>query len=54
MFDGVTCAIPGARTESQSRENAASAALPALPESTMTAAREIYEADIRPLVHERW
>ena len=30
MFDAVTCAIPGARSEAQARENASAAALPAL------------------------
>ena len=30
MFDAVTCAIPGARTAAQARENAQAAALPSL------------------------
>ena len=32
MFDAVTCAIPGAKTEEQARDNAAAASLPSLDE----------------------
>ena len=54
MFDGVTCAIPGARTPSQARDNAAAADLPPLHGPTMDAVRQIYDRDIRPHVHQRW
>jgi aryl-alcohol dehydrogenase-like predicted oxidoreductase len=54
MFDAVTCAIPGAKRPSQVEENVAAAELPAIPEATMKALREIYERRIRPLVHDRW
>ena len=54
MFDAVTCAIPGARTEHQARENAAAAGLPPLDAKTMAAVREVYDTHIRALVQDRW
>jgi aryl-alcohol dehydrogenase-like predicted oxidoreductase len=54
MFDGVTCAIPGGRSSAQVRENAASAALPPLARETMEAVQAVYDARVRPLVHQRW
>jgi aryl-alcohol dehydrogenase-like predicted oxidoreductase len=54
MFDGVTCAIPGARTESQARENAAASGLPALSPDTMAALAAVYDACIRQHVHSSW
>ena len=54
MFDGVTCAIPGAKTEEQARDNASAALLPPLDEETMAAVRAIYDEYIRPHVHARW
>ena len=54
MFDAVSCAIPGARTPAQARENAAAAALPPLPPETMAAAARVYDARIRRHVHARW
>ena len=54
MFDAVTCAIPGARTEQQARDNAAAASLPALDQKTMDAARAVYDEYIRPHVHDSW
>ncbi|HJR61213.1 MAG TPA: aldo/keto reductase [Vicinamibacterales bacterium] len=54
MFDAVTCAIPGARTEEQARGNARSASLPALDERTMAAVRDVYDEYIRPHVHSGW
>ena len=54
MFDAVTCAIPGARTEAQARENAAAAGLPPLDEATMAAVRRVYEEQIREHVHSSW
>jgi aryl-alcohol dehydrogenase-like predicted oxidoreductase len=53
-FDGVTCAIPGARTPQQARDNTAAADLPPLDARTMEAIRQIYDEDIRPHVHDRW
>jgi aryl-alcohol dehydrogenase-like predicted oxidoreductase len=54
MFDAVTCAIPGAKTPEQARDNAAAASLPPLDEQTMTDVRAIYDEHIRPHVHSRW
>jgi len=54
MFEGVTSAIPGARTAAQARENAAAAALPPLDAGTMAAVRRVYDEHIRGLVHAGW
>ena len=54
MFDAVTCAIPGARTPQQARENASAAGQHALPPDFMAAVREVYDTRIRRHVHERW
>jgi aryl-alcohol dehydrogenase-like predicted oxidoreductase len=54
MFDAVTCAIPGAKTDVQARDNCAAADLPALDESTMAKVRALYDERIRSLVHGSW
>ena len=54
MFDGVTCAIPGAKTESQAGENAAASWLPALSPDTMAALAAVYDTRIRQYVHSSW
>jgi aryl-alcohol dehydrogenase-like predicted oxidoreductase len=54
MFDAVSCAIPGARTPAQARDNAAAAALPPLTEQAMAAVRAVYDDAIRAQVHHRW
>jgi aryl-alcohol dehydrogenase-like predicted oxidoreductase len=54
MFDGVTCAIPGAKRPEQAAENCAAADLPALSEETMNAVRRMYDQHIRAQVHYRW
>jgi aryl-alcohol dehydrogenase-like predicted oxidoreductase len=54
MFDAVSCAIPGAKTPAQARENAAAATLPALGAPTMAAVKAVYDEHIRPLVHGSW
>ena len=54
MSDAVTCAIPGAKTEAQARENAAASALPPLSVSAMAAVQAVYDQLIRPLVHVSW
>ena len=54
MFDAVTCAIPGARTDEQARGNARAALLPRLDVRTMQAVRDVYDEDIRPYVHGSW
>jgi len=52
--DGVTTAIPGAKTPEQARANAAAADLAPLPPETMARIAELYEARVKPLVHQRW
>jgi aryl-alcohol dehydrogenase-like predicted oxidoreductase len=54
MFDAVSCAIPGAKTETQARDNCAAADLPALDEATMAKVGALYDERIRPLVHASW
>jgi aryl-alcohol dehydrogenase-like predicted oxidoreductase len=54
MFEGVTCAIPGAKTALQARENVAARSAAAIDPVAMEAVREIYESRIKPLVHDRW
>jgi len=54
MFPEVTCAIPGAKTAEQARENAAAADLPALDAKTMEAVRRSYDDRIRSHVHASW
>jgi len=54
MFDAVTCAIPGAKRAEQVEENVGAADLPALPDETMRAVARLYEAKVRPLVHQYW
>ncbi|HVO12956.1 MAG TPA: aldo/keto reductase [Vicinamibacteria bacterium] len=54
MFDAVSCAIPGAKTPGQARDNAAAADLPPLAPETMRAVQSLYDERIRPLVHGSW
>jgi aryl-alcohol dehydrogenase-like predicted oxidoreductase len=54
MEDAVSCAIPGARRPAQVAENCAASDVPPLSRETMAAVRAIYDAKIRPLVHQRW
>jgi aryl-alcohol dehydrogenase-like predicted oxidoreductase len=54
MDDGVSAAIPGARTPEQAVANAAAADLPPLDASAMARVRELYETVAMPLVHQRW
>jgi aryl-alcohol dehydrogenase-like predicted oxidoreductase len=53
-FDGVTCAIPGAKRPEQAAENCAAADLPALSDEAMATVRRVYEQHIRTHVHYRW
>jgi aryl-alcohol dehydrogenase-like predicted oxidoreductase len=54
MFEAVSCAIPGAKTPAQARDNALAAALPPLDERTMAAARAVYDDLVREHVHASW
>jgi aryl-alcohol dehydrogenase-like predicted oxidoreductase len=54
MHDAVTVAIPGAKNVTQAEGNAAAGDLPPLTKEQMAAVKQVYDADIRPLVHHRW
>jgi aryl-alcohol dehydrogenase-like predicted oxidoreductase len=54
MNDAVSCAIPGGKRPAQVAENCAASDLPPLADADMAAIRGIYDAKIRPLVHQRW
>ncbi len=54
MFDAVTCAIPGAKNPAQAEANASAADFPPLSEETMRAVRDLYNAGIKPFVHQYW
>jgi aryl-alcohol dehydrogenase-like predicted oxidoreductase len=51
---GVTTVIPGARSAGQVAANAAAARLPSLTDDQLAGVREVYDALIRPHVHDRW
>ena len=54
MHEAITATIPGAKTPEQGRANAAAADLPPLSPATMDRIAALYEARIKPLVHQRW
>lgn len=54
MHDAVTCSIPGAKRPDQVAENVAASDLPPLSSDVMRRVKEIYDARIRPSVHQRW
>ncbi len=54
MHEDVTCAIPGARTVAQARDNALAADLPPLAADVMAAVSELYQSKVKQLVHQRW
>ena len=54
MFDAVACAIPGAKTPAQAKENVSAGALPPLPASVMKEVQKVYDQAVRGLVHASW
>jgi aryl-alcohol dehydrogenase-like predicted oxidoreductase len=54
MWDAVTCAIPGAKTPQQARENVSAAELPAIASDVMAAVATVYDEYVRAVVHESW
>jgi aryl-alcohol dehydrogenase-like predicted oxidoreductase len=54
MFDAVTCAIPGGKRPSQVADNAHASDLPPLASEVMARVKAIYDARIRPLIHQLW
>lgn len=51
---GVSTVIPGARNPAQARTNAAAGELGPLPQGLVDEVAELYNEQIRPLVHHRW
>jgi aryl-alcohol dehydrogenase-like predicted oxidoreductase len=54
MFPAVTCAIPGAKRQSQAEQNAAAADLSPLSRETMEKIRDLYERHVKQQVHQYW
>jgi aryl-alcohol dehydrogenase-like predicted oxidoreductase len=54
MFDEVTCAIPGAKRPEQVEQNYAAADLPPFSGNIMKNVQQIYDENIRRLVHHYW
>jgi aryl-alcohol dehydrogenase-like predicted oxidoreductase len=54
QHEAVTCAIPGGKTPAQVEDNVRAAELPALSAETRARIDSLYQARIRPLVHQRW
>jgi aryl-alcohol dehydrogenase-like predicted oxidoreductase len=54
MDEAVTCAIPGVRRPDQVEDNLVGSELDELSADEMRKVRQIYEARIKPLVHQRW
>jgi aryl-alcohol dehydrogenase-like predicted oxidoreductase len=54
MWPAVTCAIPGAKTPAQARENVRAAGLPPLSAETMRQVAGIYDQYVRASVHAHW
>jgi aryl-alcohol dehydrogenase-like predicted oxidoreductase len=52
--DAVTCSIPGARRPTQVAENVAACDLPPLSSEVMRRVKAVYDARVRPLVHQCW
>jgi len=54
MNEGVTCAIPGAKSVTQSEQNFAVSDLPDLDAVTMSSLEALYNRKVAPYVHQRW
>jgi aryl-alcohol dehydrogenase-like predicted oxidoreductase len=54
MFPAISCAIPGAKRSEQVEENTGASDLPPLPDHVMSRIREMYDREVRPLVHYSW
>jgi aryl-alcohol dehydrogenase-like predicted oxidoreductase len=54
MFPAVTCAIPGAKSSDQVKENVHSADLPPLNDTIMKEIEQLYNSSIKKLVHHYW
>jgi len=54
MFDAITCAIPGGKRPNQVAENCKASHLPGISMEVMQKVKGIYDARVKPLVHQRW
>ncbi|MEX0844228.1 MAG: aldo/keto reductase [Balneolaceae bacterium] len=54
MRDEVSVVIPGASSVEHVKSNLAAAEMSDIPENIMKEIDRVYEADIKPLVHQRW
>ncbi|MGD0678052.1 MAG: aldo/keto reductase [Polyangiaceae bacterium] len=54
MSPAVTCAIPGAKSAAQARDNAAAASLPPIDPVAMARVQDVYDRHIRLHVHSHW
>ena len=54
MNPAVTCAIPGAKNPQQVEENIKASDIPHLSDSVMNKIKDIYDTNVRPLVHQYW
>ena len=54
MHAAVSCVIPGAKTPKQAQDNTVAADLPDLSEEVMEKVSQIYQTQIRDLVHHYW
>ena len=54
MHEGVTCAIPGARTVRQAEDNFTASDLPPLDSKTLERLKDLYRTKLAPYVHQRW
>jgi aryl-alcohol dehydrogenase-like predicted oxidoreductase len=52
--DGVSTAIPGARSVDQARANAAAGSVPSLDAEFEASVRDIYDRNLRGSIHSRW
>ncbi len=54
MRDEVSCVIPGASSVEHVESNLEAAQTPDIPSEIMQKIEQVYEAEIKPLVHQRW
>jgi aryl-alcohol dehydrogenase-like predicted oxidoreductase len=53
-FPAVTCSIPGARRVEQVEQNVAAGSKGPLDPALLSALAQLYTADVKPFVHQRW
>ena len=53
-FPAVTCSIPGARRVEQVEQNVAAGSKGPLDPELLSALADVYAADVKPFVHQRW